>query len=114
MTVADGGDRASKTFRLQLVILESLVIRRDVSADPTQGSTHTRLLVEDGQRIAPGAVVARTEILCKEAGIVRGIREGINEPVRRLLVMRDADSIEISVAGTPDVSPGQLLVAGTK
>jgi len=114
MTVADGGDRASKTFRLQLVILESLVIRRDVSADPTQGSTHTRLLVEDGQRIAPGAVVARTEILCKEAGIVRGIREGINEPVRRLLVMRDADSIEISVAGTPDVSPGQLLVAGTE
>ena len=114
VTVADGGDRASKTFRLQLVILESLVIRRDVSADPTQGSTHTRLLVEDGQRIAPGAVVARTEILCKEAGIVRGIREGINEPVRRLLVMRDADSIEISVAGTPDVSPGQLLVAGTE
>ena len=71
-------------------------------------------MVEDGQRIAPGAVVARTEILCKEAGIVRGIREGINEPVRRLLVMRDADSIEISVAGTPDVSPGQLLVAGTE
>src|SRR4028118_1189218 len=28
--------------------------------------------------------------------------------------MRDADSIEISVAGTPDVSPGQLLVAGTE
>lgn len=104
----------SRIFRLQLVILESLVIRRDVSADPTQGSTHTRLLVEDGQSIAPGAVVARTEILCKEAGIVRGIREGHNEPVRRLLVMRDADSISISVAGTPAVSPGQLLVAGTE
>ena len=114
MPLADGGDRASKTFRLQLVILESLVIRRDVSADPTQGSTHTRLLVEDGQSIAPGAVVARTEILCKEAGIVRGIREGQGEPVRRLLVMRDADSISISVAGTPDVNPGQLLVAGTE
>ncbi len=107
-------DRTSRTFRLQLVILESLVIRRDVSADPTQGSTHTRLLVEDGQSIAPGAVVARTEILCKEAGIVRGIREGLNEPVRRLLVMRDADSISVSVAGTPDVSPGQLVVAGTE
>ncbi|MEG5051473.1 MULTISPECIES: DNA-directed RNA polymerase subunit beta'' [unclassified Microcoleus] len=114
VAVDDGSDRTSKTFRLQLVILESLVIRRDVSADPTQGSTHTRLLVEDGQSIAPGAVVARTEILCKEAGIVRGIREGHGEPVRRLLVMRDADSISISVAGTPDVSPGQLLVAGTE
>ncbi|MCW6052653.1 DNA-directed RNA polymerase subunit beta'' [Lyngbya sp. CCAP 1446/10] len=104
----------SRIFRLQLVILESLVIRRDVSADPTQGSTHTRLLVEDGQSIAPGAVVARTEILCKEAGIVRGIREGLNEPVRRLLVMREADSVTVSVAGTPAVSPGQLLVAGTE
>lgn len=107
-------DRTCRTFRLQLVILESLVIRRDVSADPTQGSTNTRLLVEDGQSIAPGAVVARTEILCKEAGIVRGIRDRLNEPVRRLLVMRDADSISVSVAGTPDVSPGQLLVAGTE
>ncbi|MEG4170801.1 MULTISPECIES: DNA-directed RNA polymerase subunit beta'' [unclassified Microcoleus] len=114
VAVDDGSDRTSKTFRLQLVILESLVIRRDVSADPTQGSTHTRLLVEDGQSIAPGAVVARTEILCKEAGIVRGIREGHGEPVRRLLVMRDADSISISVASTPGVSPGQLLVAGTQ
>jgi len=104
----------ARIFRLQLVILESLVIRRDVSADPTQGSTHTRLLVEDGQSIAPGAVVARTEILCKEAGIVRGIREGLNEPVRRLLVMREADSVTVSVAGTPAVSPGQLLVAGTE
>ncbi|MCC3570943.1 MAG: DNA-directed RNA polymerase subunit beta'' [Microcoleus sp. PH2017_40_RAT_O_B] len=104
----------SRIFRLQLVILESLVIRRDVSADPTQGSTHTRLLVEDGQSIAPSAVVARTEILCKEAGIVRGIREGQGEPIRRLLVMRDADSVTVSVAGTPEVSPGQLLVAGTE
>jgi DNA-directed RNA polymerase subunit beta' len=104
----------SRIFRLQLVILESLVIRRDVSADPTQGSTHTRLLVEDGQSIAPSAVVARTEILCKEAGIVRGIREGQGEPIRRLLVMRDADSVTVSVALPPEVSPGQLLVAGTE
>ncbi|WP_293153454.1 MULTISPECIES: DNA-directed RNA polymerase subunit beta'' [unclassified Microcoleus] len=116
MVLVEGEEVAapSRIFRLQLVILESLVIRRDVSADPTQGSTHTRLLVEDGQSIAPSAVVARTEILCKEAGIVRGIREGQGEPIRRLLVMRDADSVTVSVAGTPEVSPGQLLVAGTE
>jgi DNA-directed RNA polymerase subunit beta' len=70
-------------------------------------------LVKNRQRIAPGAAVVRTEILCKEVGIVRDIREGINEPVRRLLVMRDADSREISAARTLDVSPGQRLVAGT-
>ncbi|MCU0540939.1 MAG: DNA-directed RNA polymerase subunit beta' [Oscillatoriaceae cyanobacterium Prado104] len=104
----------SPAMRLQLVILESLVIRRDVAADPTQGSTHTRLLVTDGQEIAPGAVVARTEILCKEAGTVRGIREGAAEPVRRLLVMREADLSTVEVSGTPTVSAGDLLVAGTE
>ncbi|MEK0180927.1 MAG: DNA-directed RNA polymerase subunit beta'' [Oscillatoriales cyanobacterium] len=110
----EDGEGRSKPLRLQLVILESLALRRDVSADPTQGSTHTRLLVEDGQEIAPGAVVARTEILCKEAGTVRGIREKIGEPVRRLLVMRDVDAVTIDVVGTPQVGPGELLVAGTE
>lgn len=113
-TLEEDGEGRSKPLRLQLVILESLALRRDVSADPTQGSTHTRLLVEDGQEIAPGAVVARTEILCKEAGTVRGIREKIGEPVRRLLVMRDVDAVTIDVAGVPQVSAGELLVAGTE
>ena len=114
--VLDDGDVAvrSKPLRLQLVILESLALRRDVSADPTQGSTNTRLLVEDGQQIAPGAVVARTEILCKEAGQVRGVREQPGEPVRRLLVMRDVDAVTVEVTGVPDVNPGELLVAGTE
>ncbi|MGL5060537.1 MAG: DNA-directed RNA polymerase subunit beta' [Microcoleus sp.] len=112
--IEETAEGESPPMRLQLVILESLVIRRDVAADPTQGSTHTRLLVTDGQEIAPGAVVARTEILCKEAGIVRGIREGVAEPVRRLLVMREADSATVEVRGTPSVSPGQLMVAGTE
>jgi DNA-directed RNA polymerase subunit beta' len=66
--VADEAD--PDIMRLQLVILESIVIRRDVVADQTQGSTQTRLLVEDGQQIEAGAVVARTEIQCKEAGEV--------------------------------------------
>lgn len=111
---SEAATEQSKPMRLQLVILESLAIRRDIIADPTQGSTHTRLLVSDGQSIAPGAVVARTEILCKESGIVRGIREGVGEPIRRLLVMRDTDSVTVDVAGVPNVSPGQLLVAGTE
>jgi DNA-directed RNA polymerase subunit beta' len=103
-----------ETMRLQLVILESLVIRRDVSADQTQGSTLTRLLVQDGDQIAPGAVVARTEIQCKEAGVVRGIREGV-EAIRRVLVMREDDLIRIDTQGQkPTVKDGALLVAGAE
>ncbi|MBW4418666.1 MAG: DNA-directed RNA polymerase subunit beta' [Myxacorys californica WJT36-NPBG1] len=98
--------------RLQLVILESLVIRRDISADTTQGRTSTQILVQDGDQIAPGAVVARTEIQCKEAGEVQGIRQGA-EAIRRILVVREADTVTLEAKGTPSVSPGDLMVAGT-
>jgi len=101
-------------LRLQLVILESLVIRRDIAADPTQGSTQTRVLVKDGDQIAPGAVVARTEIQCKEAGEVQGIRQGA-EAIRRILVVRNADQVVIDTKGkTPSVRAGDLLVAGAE
>ena len=100
-------------LRLQLVILESLVIRRDISADPTQGKTQTRVLVQDGDQIAPGAVVARTEIQCKEAGEVRGIREAA-EAIRRILVVREADLITVDTKGQPTVNVGDLVVAGTQ
>lgn len=104
----------SEVMLLQLVILESLVIRRDTSADPLSGSTQTRVLVQDKDRIAPGAVVARTEIQCKDAGIVRGIREG-TEAIRRILIVRDADRITVDTKGaTPKVKVGNLLVAGTE
>jgi DNA-directed RNA polymerase subunit beta' len=103
-------EQDSEVLRLQLVILESLVIRRDITADTTQGSTNTRILVEDGDQIAPGAVVARTEILCKEAGVIHGIREGA-EAIRRVLMVREADTIQIPGA-TSKQKVGDLLVSG--
>ncbi|MBW4492739.1 MAG: DNA-directed RNA polymerase subunit beta' [Oscillatoria princeps RMCB-10] len=108
--VADLND--PEVMRLQLVILESLVIRRDTAADALQGSTHTRLMVRDGQVIQPGAVVARTEIQCKDAGEVRGIRSG-GEAIRRILLVRDADRVSVRT-GTykPALKKGDLLVGG--
>jgi DNA-directed RNA polymerase subunit beta' len=98
--------------RLQLVILETLVVRRDVAADQTQGSTKTRLLVEEGQQIDPGAVVARTEIKAKQGGKVRGIRSG-SEATRRILVVTSDDLIMVKVPGKAvTVSEGELLRAG--
>lgn len=84
--------------RLQLVILESLVIRRDIAADQTQGSTFTSLLVKDGDHIGPGAVIARTDIKAKQAGEVQGIlRSG--ESVRRILVVTESDRLQIETNG---------------
>ncbi len=103
----------SEVQRLQLVILESLVIRRDISADATQGSTQTTLEVQDGLTIAPNAIVARTQILCKEGGIVRGVQKG-SENVRRCLVLRHSDMITINTTVQPKLKVGNLLVEGTE
>jgi DNA-directed RNA polymerase subunit beta' len=106
-------EQQSETLRLQIVILESLVIRRDIVADTTQGSTRTEILVQDGDQIPPNAVVARTSILCKEGGEVQGIREG-TEAIRRILVVRDTDKLQVETDGTTKVQPGALVVAGAK
>ncbi|NER29125.1 MAG: DNA-directed RNA polymerase subunit beta'', partial [Symploca sp. SIO1C4] len=119
VSVEDGDDEGavaseSSEFedkRLQLVILESLVIRRDTATDPLGGTTNTKLLVEDGDEIAPKAVVARTEIQCKEAGEIRGIQEGA-EAIRRVLILRDSDQIKLACPNSqPHVKVGDLLVA---
>ena len=94
-----------------MVILESLIVRRDISADATQGSTHTTLEVEEGDTILPDGVVARTQILCKEGGVVRSLQRGA-ETVRRCLVLRKQDMVNIDTAAEPNVKAGDLLVEG--
>jgi DNA-directed RNA polymerase subunit beta' len=106
-------DEAAGCLRLQLVILESLVLRRDLDADPLGGKVQTKVLVRDGETIPPRAVVARTEIQCQEAGVVQGIRRGF-EAVRRILILRDADLVTRSVPGQALVGAGDLLVAGSE
>ncbi|MEM8777311.1 MAG: DNA-directed RNA polymerase subunit beta' [Cyanobacteria bacterium P01_G01_bin.49] len=99
--------------RLQLVILESLVLRRDLDTDPHGGIIKTTVLVEDGQQISPKAVVAKTEIQCREDGEVRGIKSGI-EAIRRVLVVRDEDLTTITIPQKPTVVKDDLVVAETE
>ena len=101
---------------LQMVILESLVLRRDTDVDPHSGEIQTRVLVEDGQEINKGATIARTEILCKSAGEVQGVREGA-EAIRRILIVRDSDLVthELDLpANECSFKKGDLLVSGSK
>jgi DNA-directed RNA polymerase subunit beta' len=109
---ADEDDENEEQFgQLQLVILESLILRRESDIDPLGGNIHTRVLVENGQEIPPGAVIARTEIQCKEDGEVRGIKEA-GEAIRRILIVRPSDQETIEVEGNPLVNEGDLIVAG--
>lgn len=106
-------DNDPEIQRLQLVILESLVIRRDIDADATQGSTSTNLEVVDGQTIEPGAVVARTQILCKEGGTIQGVKVSTDAP-RRCLILRTGDTFTININETPTCKAGDLLVEGAE
>ena len=74
--------RTKKSRRLSMVILESLLVRRDTLSDATHGSTHTELKIEDGKRVKPGQVIATTQILCKEDGVVQipPLEARINKP----------------------------------
>ena len=97
-----------------MVILESLVLRRDTDADPHSGEIETRILVEDGQEIPKGATIASTEIKCKSSGQVRGIREG-GEAIRRILIFREDDRVTYELDATKsqcECQEGDLLVAG--
>ncbi|WP_320666930.1 DNA-directed RNA polymerase subunit beta' [Prochlorococcus sp. MIT 1307] len=106
-------DKRAKTIeRLRLVILESILVRRDTMSDSSHGSTHTELQIEDRQEVKAGDVVATTQILCKQEGIAQlpDVREG--DPIRRLIVERAEDTITLTTKGTPVVEVGQRFVDG--
>ena len=81
--------------RLNLVILESILVRRDTISDSSHGSTHTELQVNNNQVVKAGDVIATTQILCKEKGLVQLPNVVDDEPIRRLIVEREEDKIEI-------------------
>jgi DNA-directed RNA polymerase subunit beta' len=107
-------DKRAKTIeRLQLTILETLLVRRDTLSDASHGSTHTDLQVQDGVSVKKGDVVATTQILCKEDGVVQLPDPTDGEPIRRLIVERDVDTRHIDLGGaTPLVRVDQRLVDG--
>ncbi|MCT0199713.1 DNA-directed RNA polymerase subunit beta' [Synechococcus sp. CS-1325] len=107
-------DKRAKTIeRLQLVILETLLVRRDTLSDASHGSTHTELQVEDGATVKSGDVVATTQILGKENGLVQFPDPQEGEPVRRMIVERANDTRQLEIGDRqPSVVIGQRLVDG--
>ncbi len=100
------------TNRLNLVILESILVRRDTISDSSHGSTHTELQVKNNALVKAGDVIATTQILCKEEGIVQMPTPQDEEPIRRLIVEREEDKIIIKTNGKPTVKIGDRVVDG--
>ena len=111
--VEQAPDKRAKTIsRLRLVILESILVRRDTMSDSSHGSTHTELQVEDGVTVKAGEVVATTQILCKQAGVAQLPEATEAEPVRRLIVERPEDTTTISTSGKPWSQSASALLMG--
>ena len=100
------------TNRLNLVILESILVRRDTISDSSHGSTHTELQVKNNTIVSAGDVIATTQILCKEEGIAQLPTVIDDEPIRRLIVEREEDKITIASKGKPTVKIGDRVVDG--
>jgi DNA-directed RNA polymerase subunit beta' len=98
--------------RLQLVILESLVVRADEEADQIQGRTETQILVHEGQVIPPGSPVARTVMLSRTGGVVgRIVQEGGS--TRKMVVITNDDQFQVPLKGEqPQVQVGQMVRTG--
>ncbi len=109
-SIEDENDPSIK--RLSLVILESILVRRDTISDSSHGSTHTELQVNNNQLVQAGDVIATTQILCKEKGLVQLPNAVDDEPIRRLIVEREQDKIEIKISNNAVVNVGDRVVDG--
>ena len=98
--------------RLSLVILESILVRRDTISDSSHGSTHTELQVKNNQIVQAGNVIATTQILCKEKGIVQLPKVIDDEPIRRLIVEREEDKVKMKITTNALVKVGDRVVDG--
>ena len=102
----------SSINRLNLVILESILVRRDTISDSSHGSTHTELQVKNNQIVKAGDVIATTQILCKEKGLVQLPNHDEDEPIRRLIVEREEDKMKIKISNKAVVKVGDRVVDG--
>jgi DNA-directed RNA polymerase subunit beta' len=102
----------SSINRLNLVILESILVRRDTLSDSSHGSTHTELQVKNNQIVKAGDVIATTQILCKEDGLVQLPNLVDDEPIRRLIVEREEDKMKIKITNKAVVKVGDRVVDG--
>ena len=101
-----------KINRLNLVILESILVRRDTISDSSHGSTHTELQVENAQNVIAGDTIATTQILCKEDGLLQLPSAVDDEPIRRLIVEREEDKLKIKLNAKSAVKVGDRVVDG--
>ena len=96
----------TKDNALKVVVLETLIVRREVEGT-NKASLQTELLVEDGQTIAPKEPVAKTQVLAVNDGVA-SIKSD-REDLRRLLLISDNVEQVVKLKTKPVVKEGDFV-----
>ena len=97
-----------KNNNLKIVVLETLIIRREIEGQAkTLTSMQTELLVENGQIIDSKTPVAKTRVLAINSGIVNFNNE--NHDVRRLLLISENYEKKIAINSKATVKKGDFV-----
>ena len=93
---------------LRIVVLENLIVRREMEGSSTSSSLQTELLVKDGETIEPRTPVAKTQVLAVNDAIA-SINKEDAEDARRLLLISDSSNTKVSVKGKSVVKKGDFV-----
>ncbi len=97
-----------KTGDLKIVVLETLIVRREQDdASRTLSSLQTELLVENGQIIEPRTPVTKTQVLSIDDSVA-SIKQ-TDKDLRRLLLVSAKNENVIKIKGKPSVNVGDFV-----
>ena len=94
---------------LRIVVLENLIVRREMEGSSKTSSLQTELLVKDGETIDPKTPVAKTQVLAMHDAVASIKSE--EEDARRLLLISESSETSVSVKGKAVVKKGEFVKA---
>ena len=94
---------------LRIVVLENLIVRREMEGSSKSSSLQTELLVKDGETIEPKTPVAKTQVLAMHDAVASIKSE--EEDTRRLLLISESSETAVSVKGKAVVKKGEFVKA---
>lgn len=98
--------------KLNLIILETLSIRKDTFGEVNKKFTFTQLSVKNEDIITSGTKVAETKLLCRSEGEVRRV-DNHTGSTRKILILTKSNQVSINLNNkTSQVSEGDVVRYG--
>ena len=79
-------------YKLQIAIIENLQIKYNIFGESNKKHTKTLLCVDDGQKIEPGTLVAKTSLVSKSKGKIQSISPN-SQSGTKILILRETAQV---------------------